>query len=213
MIEHGTGVIIKHRATGLYLSTSYFYEMMPGRGGCHKPGGAHGNVWSLIGDHKWASGANDRERAIAFLRSREWEPVSEQFDIVPRPCCGCCGLTSISTDLRIMGAVYRCFKHQDSDACAIAGCTRTTKATSLPHDDRWLCGTHWRRFCPPRSARRRAYLAIVRKGKRLDWPNEQRARYWRFWDQLIATARAAHRGDRFDMTEINRMFGWTDGDV
>jgi len=212
MIEHGDGVIIRHRATGLYLSTRWYTEMIPGRGGCHKPGGASGYVWSLTADHKWASGAPTHKRAFALLRSREWEAVSEQYDIVPRPCCGCCGLTSTSTDLRARGGTYRCFKHQESDACAIPGCTRTTKAGTRPYDDRWLCSTHWRRFCPPRSARRRAYLAMMRKGKRLDWPEHHRDRFWRFWYQLIATARAAHRGERFDMTEINKMFGWTDGD-
>lgn len=82
----------------------------------------------------------------------------------------------------------------------------------------WICGTHWRRHCPPRSLRRRTYHRFFRLAKlhgwgwkgdnnrhpRLDW------RFDQFFANLIRIANAAEEAQQIDMTEINKLFGWTE---
>lgn len=120
--------------------------------------------------------------------------------------CDCCGETARTWIDRKLG---RCFRHQGRNPCAIEGCKRTTKAP----DDRystedWICGTHWRQFVPPGSQMRRVYHRLWRlKKKRGEWTPDLTARFWRVWRRIVATARAASRGD-VDMTEVNKLFGW-----
>lgn len=94
--------------------------------------------------------------------------------------------------------------------CAIEGCTRTRAAPSSGElaDHQYLCGTHWRRYVPPRSRRRQAYLAFWRKAEKEGWHEDLRKRYWRFWDALVASARARHAAGALDVAEINRIMGW-----
>lgn len=101
--------------------------------------------------------------------------------------------------------VWSCHEHADRVKCVMDGCRRTTAGTP---GNEWMCGTHWRAFCPPRSRRRRAYLAIVREGRRSDWSQAASARYWRFWDTLVAAARRAAGEGSIDKAAIDRMFGW-----
>lgn len=150
----------------------------------------------------------------------------ETYVVERVPCCGCCG--DEMADIRQRGGSIvqwpngqvRCDRHHDRNPCAIEGCKRSTSAPKdrrgVPfiRDDQWLCSEHWRRFVPPRSLRRRAYRAFWRKAKRAgatgggDWPDDLERQYWRFWDQLIATARTKASGGTLDEQEINRLFGW-----
>jgi hypothetical protein len=98
--------------------------------------------------------------------------------------------------------------------CAIEGCTAQTGR----YETTWICSTHWRKHCPPRSRRRRAYHAFFRTAKKHGWgykgPRRNKPRLdWRFhqfWDALVRLANLAEKNGRLDETEINRMFGWTD---
>jgi hypothetical protein len=90
--------------------------------------------------------------------------------------------------------------------CSIEGCHRSTaRKTSV-----WICGTHWKRHCPPRSLRRRTYHRYFARAKRHGWTPEIERGFWRFWELLVRLANAAEKRDAFDMTEINKLFGWTD---
>jgi len=73
-----------------------------------------------------------------------------------------------------------------------------------------MCPTHWRRYCPPRSLKRRAYLAIFRKARRFGWNPRLIAQCDRFWDTLVRAANAIESREGPDMAEINKMFGWDD---
>jgi hypothetical protein len=150
-----------------------------------------------------------------------WHLVAEQFDIVRRPGCKCCGDSDgpLHIDLErdyVDHPSIRCAKHIDRNPCAIEGCSRTTGLNgSVRTTDAWLCPDHWRRFCPPRSARRRAYHRFFAKAKKMGigkgqrWPDDLEASYWRFWETLIGSARARHAaGGTIDQDEINKLFGW-----
>lgn len=93
--------------------------------------------------------------------------------------------------------------------CSIDGCEAHTER-DVGSD--WICSTHWRRHCPPRSLRRRAYHRFHRDAKRHGWTEKRVAQYWRFWDTLVRAANAVKKTDKLDMTEINAMFGWTNDD-
>lgn len=132
--------------------------------------------------------------------------------IEPVPCCACCGADFADVRERNgsitvwpNGAV-RCDRHHDRNPCAIEGCTRTCAGTEM-RSDLWLCGEHWRRFVPPRSARRRAYLALRRKGFRLGWPDEMKAEFWKLWFALVRQARRKAEGGFLDMAHLERLFG------
>lgn len=88
--------------------------------------------------------------------------------------------------------------------CLIEDCTHRTSRDTGP----WICAVHWRRYCPPRSKRRRAYHAFFREAKRTGWTDDLCARYYRFWNLMVRSAHARHRADAVDMTEINKLFGW-----
>lgn len=105
--------------------------------------------------------------------------------------------------------IFACEAHLDRTKCAIDGCSRSCKRENgSPWE--WICSVHWRRYCPPRSRRRRAYLAFFRKAKRHGWDDRLAAQYWRFWDTLTRVANAAESTGSIDMATINQMFGWTD---
>lgn len=132
------------------------------------------------------------------------------FDDVAAPCCGCCGSTyrdwSDGKPMIVVNAVgagvWRCATHRDRNPCAIEGCSRTTAADKAFGDDQWICSDHWRRFCPPRSARRRAYHAFFRKAKRFGWTPELREQFWRFWDTLISNARRKAAAGKIEIGEV-----------
>jgi hypothetical protein len=101
----------------------------------------------------------------------------------------------------------RCERHQRSNACAIEGCKRSTKAGKRWFGiNLWLCSEHWR-LIAPRSPERKIYHRIFRLAKRYGWSEALIARYWRIWNALVSRARARARGD-VDMDEINRVMGW-----
>ena len=95
----------------------------------------------------------------------------------------------------------------DRVRCAINGCDRSTGRTGTTD---WICSVHWKRHCPPRSLRRRAYHRFFAKAKRHGWSDELNAQFWRFWDLLVRLANEAEGRAAFDMSEVNKMFGWTD---
>lgn len=105
--------------------------------------------------------------------------------------------------------IWACPDHQDRTKCSIEGCARSTKRQNgAPWE--WLCAVHWKRYCPPRSLRRRAYFAFFRKAKRFGWNDDLAAKYWRFWDSLTSGANKLEQRGYPDMKEINKMFGWDD---
>lgn len=102
--------------------------------------------------------------------------------------------------------------------CAIDGCKAET---SRDVGTAWICGTHWRRICPPRSLRRRTYHLFFRQARKHGWdylgPSgkgpQLRWRYWRFWEMLVRVGNAAAARADFEaaeITKINAMFGWND---
>jgi hypothetical protein len=102
-----------------------------------------------------------------------------------------------------------CADHVNRVCCAINECHRTTKRQSDAHRHaEWICPEHWRRYCPPRSARRRAYNAFFRQAHRDGLSHDLADRFWRFWDQLVASARARAAAGAPNVTEINRIMGW-----
>lgn len=105
--------------------------------------------------------------------------------------------------------IWACADHLDRIRCVIDDCRRTRKGKPV---EEWVCPEHWRRYVPPRSLRRRAYHAFFRRAKRRGWCEKSAAQYWRFWDTLVSVIRAEHARGVVDMTEVNRLFGWSDDD-
>lgn len=181
------------------------------------------DLWRF--SHPEAPGAfsiGTKEKVESWLHRGLPRPL-ESYVLEPEPHCGCCGASCLNRASLTIWAngQARCGSHHDRNPCAIEGCKRSTAAPKdgrgIPfiRDDQWLCSEHWRRFVPPRSLRRRAYRAFWRKAKRVgctgggDWPADLERQYWRFWDQLVATARAKTDGRGYiDEREINRLFGW-----
>lgn len=108
---------------------------------------------------------------------------------------------------------WRCEKHSRSHACVIEGCRRSTVTKGTPSSEVWICGEHWRLYCPPRSLRRRAFRRFWAKAKKLgatgghDWPDELERQYWRWWETFVSMARAKAAGGHINIAEIERMFG------
>lgn len=123
------------------------------------------------------------------------------------------GVTLLRQNRTGRPGVWACIDHFLRTKCAIDGCRHTRDRGKVGTE--WICAVHWRRHCPPRSRRRRAYLAFFRCAKKLatpanprGWDDELSRKYWRFWDTLVAVANKAEAGGTIDMTEINRLFGW-----
>lgn len=126
--------------------------------------------------------------------------------------CDCCGAGWPERGVFSFGELRRCGKHLDRDPCLIEGCTRTAARApgSGYSNDRWLCAQHWRAYVPPHSRTRRAYHALYRKGKRLDWPMELRRRWWKLWAAIVRQARRRHGEGFVDERAVNKLFGWDD---
>lgn len=107
--------------------------------------------------------------------------------------------------------IWACAAHNDRIKCAIAGCGRTRARSGAGYQE-WMCAEHWRRYCPPRSMRRRIYHRFFRDAKRHGWTDERARAFWRFWDAIVASAQARHAAGApsIDMREINMLFGWND---
>lgn len=131
------------------------------------------------------------------------------FTLEAVPSCRVCGEPAWPN--------LRCTKHQDRNPCAAEGCRRTRAAHGSLRDDASLCGEHWRAFVPPGSPGRRAFNRLARLAKQMGykrtdrWPDELEARWWRLWAGVIRRVRRAADG-HIDQAEIERMFGWSDGD-
>lgn len=107
---------------------------------------------------------------------------------------------------------WRCEKHSRSHACVIDGCKRSCSTEGTPSSEVWICGEHWRLYCPPRSLRRRAYLSFFRRAKKLGgWTDELNEQFWRWWATFVANARAKAAGGSINVSELNRMFGFDAG--
>lgn len=140
----------------------------------------------------------------------------DRLTIEPMPHCGCCGAAFVPSEAASItswkNGTTRCDRHHGRNPCAIEGCRRTRVAPGSAEgdhaDDQWLCDDHWRRFVPPRSARRRAYHGFFRRAKRHGWTPDLRERFWRFWDQLVHQARRRAAAGHLDQAAIGRMFGW-----
>lgn len=160
----------------------------------------------------------DEAKAILADLPDAWGKPKIPIEIWRAPRCQCCGKDEFRAQLvDPTEGPWRCYDHRDRNPCAIEGCTRTRAApenSEFPdpfnrlRTDQWLCSTHWRRFAPPRSVRRRAYHAFFRRAKRHGWDNDLRRQFWRFWDQLVKTARAKATEGSIDKTAIDKLFGW-----
>ena len=212
--------IVRHRASGRFLKSDFHARPIDGM--------AYNPFYWLVpnpfaADVYYSRAPWDHFFGVARIANREagWHLVAEHFDIVHRPGCKCCGDSSgpLHIDLDrdyVDHPSIRCGKHIDRNPCAIDGCKRTTGlGGSVRTTDAWLCSEHWKRFCPPRSARRRAYHRFFAKAKKMGigkgqrWPDDLEASYWRFWEALIGSARARHAaGGTIDQDEINKLFGW-----
>lgn len=140
-------------------------------------------------------------------------PDDATVSLVPVPHCQCCGEPAT-----VEGRGLRCTKHAARNPCCIEGCSRTTAAhRGVLRDDQWFCGEHWRRFCPPRSLRRRTYHAHFRRAKKLaqrlgsaddyEWTDASLAQFRAFWDGLVRTARRRADCGHIDMALLERLFG------
>lgn len=127
----------------------------------------------------------------------------------PMQWCRVCGATVwFARDFNGNPDRIRCEKHRRSNACAIEGCRRSTKASAGWFGlNLWLCVNHWRPLIPPGSPERKVYNRIFRIARRFGWDDALRRRYWRIWNRMIAIARTRAAGD-IDEREINRLFGW-----
>lgn len=127
--------------------------------------------------------------------------------------CWRCGASTDVTIYRMnrggKPGIWACDAHLNRTKCSIDGCTRSCK-----RDDgrpwEWICSVHWRRYCPPRSLRRRTYLAFFRRARKYGWNDKLAKQYWRFWDTLVRGANRLEALGYPDMKEINKMFGWTE---
>lgn len=120
--------------------------------------------------------------------------------------CGCCGDPAMTW---IRGRWARCRKHQERNPCAIEGCRRTRVAPNgYLGDDLHICHAHWNRLVPKGSRARRAYLARLRRGRRLQWAGELAAEFDRLWFAIVRQARRRATEGHIDEAEIARLMGW-----
>lgn len=207
MISAGEGWVWRHR-TGRYFVSHWHHPCIPGTA-CHDPNQQAEISYSLTRNPYAATLIYNAEWWGEKWLEREpsWRLTADQFEVVPGPGCACCG----ERGWAIWGHRnnWRCDKHRDRNPCAIEGCRRTTAAPEgRLASDQWLCGEHWRLYCPPRSRKRRLYHAYFRKAKRFGWNDSLIASFHRFWDRLIADARRKATEGHIDEDEINRMMGW-----
>jgi hypothetical protein len=210
MIPHGEGFIIRHQSGRFFQSDSYFPGFAAGTPRDGMPQVV--SIYRLVDNPFEADVIRVRQFCGRFLSSPPWNTVAQQFEVVPRPGCGCCGADYLKKGafrtIRIEGPTFRCLRHADRNPCAIEGCRRTTAAKPRLADDQWLCADHWRQFCPPRSKARRCYHRFFRIAKKTGWTPELEARFTRFWTALVKRARRGKADGWIDQSEIERMFGW-----
>lgn len=161
-----------------------------------------------------------RRQAMAILRSlpKAWGQPDGSIEIRLAPRCQICGKDEFRAKIvDPTEGPWRCYDHRDRNPCAIEGCSRSTPApenTELPdplgrlRSDQWICAPHWRRYCPPRSARRRVYNRFLRLARRDGWSPELYAQFWRFWGQVVRTARRKADAGTIDKAGIAKLFGW-----
>lgn len=160
----------------------------------------------------------EAKRLVTRPPRAAWGKPAGPITALLAPRCACCGKDEFRTQLVDPAAgPWRCYKHRDRNPCAIEGCTRSTPApenSELPdaegrlRNDQWICGIHWKRYVPPRSARRRAYNAFFRRAKREGWHPQLNRKFWRFWNTLIIAARRRGAEGYVDEATIKRLFGW-----
>ena len=147
---------------------------------------------------RWASLCRWLEDAPNAHDTHEWARP---------PSCGCCGGKAwldkpmVLTEVEPM--VWRCEKHVGRLPCCIEGCGKTF---AMKGDDSYqgivMCGRHWR-MAPKRM---RDLESLIRKrAKRRGWTRRLIRQHDWIWQRA---RRAIDRGGEFDMTEINKMFGW-----
>lgn len=214
MIAQGEGFVLRHQSGGYFKSHLYSPGFLAGG---EIPPLQHS--YSLVLTPLEADCVNARSYGESFLQSQAWASVAEQWEVVARPGCACCGVSSYALraaqrfPMYVTSGGYRCEKHRDRNPCAIEGCKRSTAAKGHWSTDTWLCGEHWRIACPVGSPGRRIYLRIKaqarKRGFKLSdvWSADLEARYWRIWRRILALGRARCAGD-IDMDEINKLFGW-----
>lgn len=129
--------------------------------------------------------------------------------------CHVCGATGAGTALHRQNrtgkpGIWACGAHFSRTKCSIDGCARTRDRDKAGQE--WICGEHWRRYVPPRSRRRRTYHGFFREAKRSGWTDDSYARFWRFWDLIVASANARHAAGTVDVAAIHKFMGWDDGE-
>lgn len=200
--------MIRHRS-GRYLIVRGFFET--DASGCHIPGLPMVRTYSLVRNAMLADRLRIPGALERMIADECWD--REQFEIVKAPVCVCCGDSEPQRHADGFWSPYRCREHADKNPCAIEGCTRTRAARGRLDNSIFLCRDHWRTFCPPRSLRRRTYLAFFRKARKMGfknndrWPDELEERFWEFWRRLIANARHKANGGNLDLAQIERLFG------
>lgn len=157
-----------------------------------------------------STGARCEEWLAAEVAHRPSRP-RESYSLAIVPHCACCGAASAreggGSVTTWPSGQTRCARHHDRNPCAIEGCKRSLSASGDLRSDLWLCGEHWRRYVPPRQARRRAYHAFFRRAKRHGWDADLRRKFWRYWFALVAQARRKAEGGSINVAEIERLFG------
>ncbi len=209
MITEGPGWILRHIATGRYFNS----DALLGGGDHRDTWGRVVSFYKLVDSPLHADlvyGPPDAPFGSMFRPTGDgWHLVRDQFEIIPGPGCACCGELRFRMH-SVSDGTFRCEKHKARNPCAIEGCRRTTAARQGWYSsDDWLCGTHWKIACPPRSPLRRAYHRIWRiRRKAGEWTPGLHARYWRLMRGIIARARGRDCGAEDLAAEVAKAMGW-----
>lgn len=225
MISENSLFLLRHRS-GRYLArgygTNYSAKYLAQCGGEYGRPPYGGTVWRLTLDPMDALRARNPQALWNWIPEYYWD--RGLFHVAPGPVCACCGDVSI---VRHAGGLspYRCEKHRERNPCVIEGCARTRaaplRADGSPYlaNNQDFCSEHWRRYVPPGSALRRAYLRFFREAKRYGWGHKGRRgkaarldwRFRKFWLGLVKAARRRSAEGFIDEAEINRIMGWGEG--
>lgn len=165
--------------------------------------------WAIMDDPR-DGGFFERLDAAAFMERRSAPIEWEHFELVDAIACGCCGRWSsygghpMNNDFReVAPDRWRCEKHVNRLPCIVDGCGKTF---AMQPDDtyytRTVCGKHWR-LAPLRM--RRHVTSIRKKARRIGWTDRLLRLHNLAWERAVRTIQD---GQRLDMTEINKLFGW-----
>lgn len=173
------------------------------------------DLWKITHpDHPTAASWGTRAQC------EEWAGDNPRYVIEREPCCGCCGRDFDCVRAPHNGSIMvwpsgevRCDRHHDRNPCIVEGCKRTTSAVGKDEvlrlaSDQTICGTHWRRYCPPGSRMRRAYNAHWRRGKRLGWSPKRVRAFERLWSMMVVVIRRRSAEGFLDEAGINKLMGW-----